>query len=45
MVCHLSYVDYVKRKKRNNIALVLEDVQYEWDIFVNTDTASAYVKC
>lgn len=26
-------------KKRNNIALVLEDVQYEWDIFVNTDTA------
>lgn len=26
-------------KTRNDIALVLEDVQYEWDIIVNTDTA------
>lgn len=26
-------------KKRNDIALVLEDVQYEWDVYVNTDTA------
>lgn len=26
-------------KKRNDIALVLEDVQFEWDVSVNTDTA------
>lgn len=26
-------------KKRNNIGLVLEDVKYEWDVYVNTDSA------
>lgn len=26
-------------KARNNIALVLEDVKYDWDVYVNTDSA------